>query len=263
MDKSDDIDTNRPSFSQSALTVPQGSLQLENGTLYQGFQHGLTYYDIPENEVRLGILKKTELQIYSPNLVLLNQSGSTCAGLTGLSQVGIKQQIGPVKRLTVSLVGGVNIPTGSKRLSGSSVNPYLSLPFSVSLSKNWSLGGMQSIIVQQPHSNISWQPFLMLSRTLGARSSVFAEYAGFFTQNSQAPGLSIAHFGGVHKFKKNQQIDLHFGFGLSKTAPTGFIGLGYSYRFDGLPWGNKALKRLDASAEQNESKVESKGAPPP
>ncbi len=63
----DDINTNRPSFTDSALVVPQTSLQLENGTMYQHSQHGKNYFDIPENEIRLGLTSSTEFQMFTPS----------------------------------------------------------------------------------------------------------------------------------------------------------------------------------------------------
>jgi hypothetical protein len=238
LEKTDDIDTNRPSFCQSALVVPAGTLQLENGTLYQHFQHGITYFDGPENEVRLGIARNTEFQMFTPNMILLNQRSSTITGATGLTEVGLKYQLGPFKRLTASIVGGLDIPTGSKFYSGTAVQPVFRIPYSIQLNKNWALCGMQSIIVTQPHGNIQWQPFVMVSRTLGRKAAAFIEYGGFFQQNSHAPGQSIAHFGAIYKLNRNHQIDMQYGFGMSKTAPAAFVGLGYSYRFDKLPWGN-------------------------
>lgn len=237
LDKADDIDTNRPSFCQSAFVVPTGSVQIENGTLYQHFQHGLTYFDVPENEVRLGLFKNTELQFFTPNFILNNQSRSTYAGMTGLQQVGIKRQIGPFKRFTASVVAGLNIPIGSKLLSGTAVTPIFSVPYAIQISPNWALCGMQSILLNQPRGNIQYRPFVMATRALGKRAACFAEYAGFFQQNSHAPGASIAHFGGVYKLNKHNQLDLQFGFGLSKTAPVALVGVGYSCRFDGLPFG--------------------------
>lgn len=240
VEKSDDIDTNRPSFCQSAFVVPAGSIQLENGSLYQHFQHGLTYFDIPENQVRIGLLRKTELQIFTPNMILWNQSRSTFAGTSGLQQVGLKQQFGPYKRLTASLVAGVNLPTGSKLLAPSTcVQPSFSLPYSIQLTKNWALCGMQSLIVTNSQGDLQYQPFLMISRALGARASAFVEYAAYFQQNSQAASTQIAHFGGVYKLNKHHQLDIEFGFGLTNESPSAQVGAGYSYRFDGLPWGNK------------------------
>ena len=59
------------------------------------------------------------------------------------------------------------------------------------------------------------------------------EYAGFYTQDVRP--INFMHFGAVRKLNKNNQVDIHFGFGLNKTAPSAFVGAGYSFRLDRLP----------------------------
>lgn len=80
--KSDDIDTNRPSFTSSPLVVLRGSWQLENGGLYQHFQHGINYFDASETQVRFGLAKRTEFQMFGPSWVLLHTRGSGIASPT-------------------------------------------------------------------------------------------------------------------------------------------------------------------------------------
>jgi Putative MetA-pathway of phenol degradation len=255
LESTEDIDTNRPSFMDSPLVVPKGSLQLENGTLYQHFQHGLTYYDIPETEVRLGLTKKTEFQMFVPNWVLLHSVGSstvnlsninpslaaiqttpssTRQGVSDLNEIGIKHQLPTLfKDLTVSVIGGVTVPTGRNFISGTGVQPVIRAPWGKALPKNWSINGMQSILVVNSGSDVQWQNFWLLNKTFGTRTSVFIEYAGFYTHGA-APS-NIIHFGVVRKLNRHNQIDTHFGFGLNQAAPAAFVGVGYSFRFDGLP----------------------------
>ncbi len=236
MDKTEDIDTNRPSFMFSPLVVPRGSVQLENGTLYQHFQHGINYFDISETQVRLGLSKRSEFQMFVPNFVLTHQEhlSETQTGVSDLGEVGIKQQIGPIKKLQLCLIPSLDIPTGSTTISGRGVQPVFRAPWSYPLTKNWSIMGMQSLLVLNSGRKVQYQPDFMLNRSIGTRTGVFAEYVGFFTDHAQS--LQIAHFGGVRKLNRNQQIDMHFGFGLDKTAPTAFVGAGYSFRFDRLAW---------------------------
>lgn len=236
LEKSDYIDTNRPSFCQSALVVPDGSLQIENGGVYQRFRHSLNYFDCPETELRLGLLKHTEFQIYTPMAVINSIGSSTVASATGLNEIGIKKQVGPFKRLTASVVGALNLPVGTSSVPGTSVQPLLRIPYSFQISRNWALCGMQSIILTNSHGDIRYEPFGMLTRSIGDKAGIFAEYGGFFQQNTHQPAPQIAHFGGIYKLNRHNQVGLHFGFGMTKAAPTAFIGVGYSYRFDGLPW---------------------------
>ncbi len=254
LSKDDDIDTNRPSFTDSAFVVPKGSLQLENGTLYQHLQHGGTNYDISETEVRLGLTKSTEFQMFVPTWVLLNTPGGSVArvssakalsnsvsteggtftGVTNLGEVGIKQQIRPIFRnLNLALIGGVNVPTGTRPIAAVGAQPVIRTPWNLTVNKNWSLCGMQSILVVNDGRDVQWQNFWLLCRNFGTRTTAFIEYAGFYTH--QASANNIMHFGVVRKLNKNNQIDIHFGFGLDKTAPAAFVGAGYSFRLDRLP----------------------------
>lgn len=237
LEQSDYIDTNRPSFCQSSLVVPQGSLQLENGSLYQQFQHGLTYADVPETEVRVGFTRKTEFQMFVPNVVFLNQDSKTNIGASDLGEVGFKEQLINAKRFIASFVTGVNIPTGSKLVSGTGIQPVIRLPYLIPITKNWSICGMQSLVVINSGRSAQWQPFVMATRSFGDKPSVFIEYAGFFTHNAQP--VNIIHFGGAYKLNHNHQVDMHFGFGMNKAAPAALVGFGYSYRFDRLPWSSE------------------------
>jgi hypothetical protein len=253
---SDDIDTNRPSFTDSPLVVPRGSLQLENGALYQHFQHGTNYIDMSETEVRFGLTKRTEFQMFAPNWALLHSQGGgsaapttprgtsnpvetseghTQSGVSGLGEVGIKRQFGPFfNDLNVAFIGGVNVPTGRRFISGNGVQPVLRMPWNKRPGKNWTLCGMQSMLVINGGRDVQWQNFWMLCRAIGTRTTVFSEYAGFYTQRFRP--VNIAHFGVVRKLNRSNQVDVHFGFGLNKTAPAALVGVGYSFRFDRLAW---------------------------
>jgi len=237
MNPDEDIDTNRPSFMFSPIVVPRGSIQLENGTLYQHFQHGVNYFDISETQVRLGILKRTEFQIYVPDFVLTHQehTNTTPAGVSDLGEVGIKQQLGPFKeKLQLTVIGSLDIPSGSRTISGTGVQPVFRAPWSYQLTKNWAVMGMQSVLVLNSGRDVQYQPDFMVSRSVGPKAAVFAEWIAFFTHHAQS--VEIAHFGGVYKLNRHNQLDAHFGFGMNKAAPAAFLGGGYSYRFDGLAW---------------------------
>jgi hypothetical protein len=235
LEKSEDIDTNRPSFMLSPLVVPRASVQLENGALYQHFQHGLNYFDLTETQVRVGLTKKTEFQMYVPNCVITHQEHSTLtrSGDSDLDEVGIKRQLGPIKNAQVAVTASLNIPTGSTYVSGRGVQPVFRAPWTYALGKKYAIGGMQSLLVLNSGRDVQYQPDFLVSRAIGGRASAFAEYVGFFTQGSQAQ--QIAHFGAVYKPARNHQVDMHFGFGLDRAAPAAFIGAGYSFRFDRFP----------------------------
>ncbi len=132
METTDFIDTNRPSFMFSPLVVPRGSIQLESGTQYQRFQHGGDYFDIPETQVRVGLTKRAELQMFVPNFVILQpQHGDpTATGATNIGELGIKYQLPAIKKFQATVIGSMTLPTGSKSTSLPGVQPVFRLPYS-------------------------------------------------------------------------------------------------------------------------------------
>ena len=63
------ITTDRPTFTNSSIVVPAGSLQAENGILGTN-NHGQNIFDGPETLVRFGVASRTELRLTVPKLLL-------------------------------------------------------------------------------------------------------------------------------------------------------------------------------------------------
>jgi len=57
----------------------------------------------------------------------------------------------------------------------------------------------------------------------------FIEYMGDFPESGGS--RQLLNFGTSLKVAKRQQIDFHFGVGLTPAAVDHFIGIGYSFRF--------------------------------
>jgi hypothetical protein len=69
----------------------------------------------------------------------------------------------------------------------------------------------------------------VLDRQLTKPWDAFIEYAGDFPQAGGPRHL--LHFGTAYKITPRQQLDVHFGVGLSAAAVHHFIGIGYAFRF--------------------------------
>ena len=72
-------------------------------------------------------------------------------------------------------------------------------------------------------------PTVSFSYALGQRIGTFFEWAADFP----SPGGDghVFHHGYTYALTNRSQVDLHFGFGLTRTAPDFFIGAGYATRF--------------------------------
>jgi hypothetical protein len=78
----------------------------------------------------------------------------------------------------------------------------------------------------------STQTTFAISRKLGPRAELFAEYVGEYPIHAGAS--QILNTGAVYHLTPLQQIDFHFAFGLNQNAPAYTLGIGYSFRIDRL-----------------------------
>lgn len=210
--------------------MPSGSLQAENGTA-ETVTRGQRAFDGPENLVRLGVASKTELRLNTPNYS--NQPGGT-SGFGDLV-AGLKQQLGPTRGgFDVSLVLSLSLPTGGASVSSHGYDPSIQVPWSRTLSPNWTVAGMLSAYwpTQNGARNTTGESTFLIDRQLTSKWDTFVEYAGDFPERGTPRHL--AHFGTAYKPTPHQQLDLHVGIGLSSAAVDHFIGIGYSFRLQAL-----------------------------
>ena len=227
-----DIVTDRPDVTESSIVVPKGSLQIENGITWTS-NHGSQTVDLAESLIRFGLAPHTEFRIVAPNYL----GGISASSTTGFGDIafGIKQQLGPLPGgLDLSVILGVSLPTGAARVSSHGFDPFIKLPWSKELKGRWSIGGMQSLFSNTDGAkrNGVWEPTFYIEREIAKRWQAFAEYAGDFAQRGGP--REMAHFGAAYRFTARQQVDFHFGFGVSRSAPSHFLAVGYSLRLDRL-----------------------------
>ena len=224
------LSTDRPQVTNSSIVVPCGSLQLENGLEVSGngSQAGV---DVPETSLRYGLLRKTELRFALPNYFGTNAVSPGLAGGTGDVVFGMKQQIGPVRGFDVSFIPSLSLPTGSDARTSHGYDPGFQVPWSKSLSKNWTAAGQFGLAVPTTANGrvVTGQASVYFDRQLTASLDAFLEYAGDYPQVGGPQHL--LDFGGAYKLKHRQQLDFHCGFGLSAAATSYTVGVGYSVRF--------------------------------
>jgi hypothetical protein len=224
------IATDRPQITNSSVVVPCGSLQLENGLQETG-NGGQWTFDLPETSIRLGVARKTELRFGVPDYFNHDDTGSGFVNGFGDLSLGFKQQLGPVRGFDVSLIPSVSIPTGANLISSGGYDAALQLPWSRSLSKNWTAAGQFSVMwpTESSRRNLTGQSSVYFDRQLTAPWDAYVEYSGAFPQRGGPQ--HILDFGTAYKPSPHQQLDFHCGFGLSSAVPDHTIGMGYSVRF--------------------------------
>ena len=228
------IATDRPAVTNSSVVVPAGSLQLENGFLETDSQ-GQSIIDGPETLVRFGVASRTELRFTAPDYYQnLNSTGGLGSGFSDFA-VGVKEQLGPtLGGFDVSAILFLSFPTGAHTVSSGGYDGGVQLPWSRSLTAKWTAAGMFSLYwpTQGRTRNVTGQSTFELDRQLTGPWDVFVEYAGSFPERGGPQHL--LHFGTALKLAKRHQLDFHVGVGLSSAAADHFIGVGYSFLFQGF-----------------------------
>jgi hypothetical protein len=227
-----EIATDRPDVTNSSLVVPQGSFQQENGVNISG-RDGGQVLDGTNTRLRLGIAQCLEVLVDVPTYFDA-LSGRADSGFTNVTPA-IKWQISPVPgKIDLSATFGAGLPTGTKAIAGSGVQPYVQFPWSWELSDGWGLSGMftnfftPSVLT----SKIAGETTFVIEREFGKSTFLFVEYVGDYREYG-GPSY-LFNSGGGYRFTGTQQIDFHIGIGLNDIAPSYIFGIGYSYCIDGL-----------------------------
>jgi hypothetical protein len=229
-----DIVTDRPDVTESSIVVPTGSLQIENGITWTSDRRFQTF-DVPESLMRFGLVARTEFRIAVPDY-FGGISGPEPMGFGDIT-LGMKEQLGPLpKGFDLSVILALSLPVGASGVSSHGYDPFIKLPWSKELKGGWSIGGMQSLFSNTDGGkrNAVWEPTFYIEKEITKPWQAFAEYAGDFAQRGGP--REIAHFGTAYRLTARQQVDFHFDFGASRSAPSHFFAIGYSLRIDRL-WG--------------------------
>jgi hypothetical protein len=227
----DEIATDRPDVTNSSIVVPTGSLQNENGVNFS-MRDGGRVLDGTNSRWRLGIAPCLEILVDVPTY-FANVRGPGNSGFTDVSPA-IKWQISPLPgKIDLSVVTGVALPTGAEAIAGRGAQPYLQFPWSWELHDGWGLSGMFTEFFRplDPTRAITETTFV-IEKKLTANFSVFTEYVGDYPR-----GDSPSQFwnsGGIYHLDKLHQVDFHVAIGLNHNAPSYIVGVGYSFRIDGL-----------------------------
>jgi hypothetical protein len=228
----DEIVTDRPDVTNSSLVVPAGSLQNENGVNFTIRDDGRTI-DGTNSRWRLGIAPCLEVLVDIPSYFAPLQ-GPEGRGFSHVSPA-LKWQISPLPgKVDLSVVFGAALPTGSAEIAGRGVQPYLQLPWSWELHDGWGVSGMFTEFFRPDDvtARSITETTFVLEKKLNEQLSLFTEYVGDYPQGGSPSQLWNS--GAVYHVDRLQQVDFHIAFGLNHNAPSYVVGVGYSFRVDGL-----------------------------
>jgi hypothetical protein len=228
----DEIATDRPDVTNSSLVVPDGSFQSENGVNVSARDGGRTI-DGTNTRWRLGVAPCLELLLDLPTY-FANIRGPGSSGFSDIAPA-IKWQVSPIPgKIDLSLVAGVALPTGAIDIAGPGAQPYLQMPWSWELHDGWGVSGMLTEFFRPADMTTKriTETTFSIEKKVTDKTSLFVEYVGDYPENA-GPSV-LLNSGGLYHLSPTQQVDFRIAFGLNHNAPSYIVGVGYSFRFDGL-----------------------------
>ena len=181
-EKKAELNTDRPDFTESSVTVPRGRLQLESGLTWSDEPGGSEVLNGPEMLFRYGLFDKTELRLIPPDYFRVRGRGR--ASGWGDAAVGVKQQLGPVGGWDFALIAHATIPTEG-RFSSGRMDPEVAFTWSRDLNDRFSLAGLIGFFwpTEGGDRNFTLVPTISLAYSLGGRWGTFLEYAAEFPES--------------------------------------------------------------------------------
>lgn len=233
------IVTSRPTVTDTSITVPKGSLQMENGVTYLDNSNRTRSWSLPETLFRLGIRKNTELRFVSPNYTNISEAKAapTASGSNNLGdiQLGLSHHIQTPGDVHIALIPLLNIPTGTESVSSKGLDPEFRVAGAKNLTRKLSVGTQLNTrwnSYPKAPSSVIFTPSIVAYYYFRPTFGSFAEYAA--TVPTTGDTIQIVQFGLLYVFRRRHQLDARIATGLNKNSPDILVGVGYSFRIDGL-----------------------------
>jgi hypothetical protein len=233
------IVTDRPDITESAVTVPLQTLQIETGFTFQhnlesnnGFNTEINSYSLAGTLLRYGIFSVVELRAGTELLLNRIESNGQTENINGISGLLIGAKIQLIRDNAdlpdAALFIHFNLPVGSEDLKPDKAEPEIILAASHSIGDPFSLSYNFGGTWESAEEIIHYFYSASLGIGLSGRTGMYAE---IFGDVSSARSVSYNLDGGfTYLLFENLQADIAAGFELDKPGDNWFVGTGLSLR---------------------------------
>lgn len=222
----------RPDFTESAVAVAPGRVQVEAGYTYTR-SGGTRVHDVGEGLVRVGLLPGTELRVGVESFAVVDPPGPGSVSGVRDPSLGAKLALPEPETPAVpkaALLVGTTLPVGSDGLGAEGLRPGATLALGWDPADRLGLGanagytrekdGGRRVHEVSASGAVSWQ--------LTPSAGVFAEYFGLYRdvgrdENFLSGGATLA-------LGADLQLDARAGMGLDGPDPDYFLGAGVVIR---------------------------------
>lgn len=237
----EDMETDRPDFTEGPKTIEPGHLQVELGyTFIRDDEDGVEKKEhaLPGSLLRVGLPSDLEFRLSWDGYSFeeLEEAGASRDHDGGTDvAVGGKYRLIEDGDFALSLLAELTLPAGARNKTSDAVEPQLSFLWAYDLTDVLGLAGnvnLSSVIAEDGERIFEPSNSLALAYDLNESFGSYVEYFGFYPTES-AEDAEDEHYlnaGLTYAVSSNVQLDTLIGFGLNEDADDLFTGLGLSFR---------------------------------
>jgi hypothetical protein len=232
----DPLVTDRPDFTESAVAVQPGRIQLESGYTFSR-ENDVTTHAIGEVLARIGLVSRLELRLALNSFGFTDDASANQSGFEDFF-VGAKIQVAdaaPAFNLLkpgVALLVGTSIPMGQENFGGEGVWPELKLALEWDLSQRLSVASnLNAASIQVDDDRFGqFSGSLAAGYAIAVRWGAYLEYFGFASSKTRGLDENFLNGGLTLLANNDLQFDARVGIGLNDPDVNYFLGLGFSWR---------------------------------
>ena len=231
------IVTDRPDFTESTDTVPEGRFQLEGGYTFAraGGDEEVTTGELL---LRVAAGPRTELRVGVPSYGRIRAAGGNGAGLEDAS-VGVKVRLAKgssgygLGRPNVSLIAATTLPTGASAYRENTLQPEAKLCLSWDLSDRLGLSSNlnYAYLSEDGQRFGQFSGSVSLGMGLTERVGTYLETFGFTATGPDGADAGYLNAGVTYLVSGDYQLDARIGVGFNGLSDDYFVGVGAARRW--------------------------------
>jgi len=226
--------TDRPDFTESALSVPAGRLQIEGGYTWSR-QGDETSHSIGELLLRLGLLRGFEARLGLNSFAIVERPGSDVDGLEDISlgtKLDVVELFGWPRTARLALIAATAVPSGSSEIGPTEWQPEATLAFSFNISERLGLGSNAGLRFPVDEEGRFTQGALSVALGIGLSDSwgTYIEAYTLLPEGSRPDELYL-NAGVTFLTSDDLQLDARVGSAVAGSIwQNVFAGIGASWR---------------------------------
>ncbi len=229
----EELVTDRPDFTESALAVPRGQFQLEGGVTWSEAGSDEAW-SVGELLLRIGVSEKVEVRLEPGSYVEADGPAGEVSGWEDAA-VGLKVELadaGEGQPLDLALLASLSLPTGDEDLGSDDPHPEAVLAASWDVSPRLGLGANLGIGESEQNGRdfLEGKASLALGIELGGAWGAFLEAFALYPESAGGEETHFVDAGLTWLATEDLQLDLRAGQGLDGEEET-FVGAGLAARW--------------------------------